>query len=133
MVGGLRRSVAWTVVTATLLASCGGSGKTGSDIAVQDPQLVDRGAATFAASCAGCHGLDLGGTAQGPSLLSEVYAPSHHADAAFLLAVQRGVQAHHWRFGDMPSVEGVGEDDVAAIVAFVRDTQRTNGFEPYPP
>jgi hypothetical protein len=66
-------------------------------------------------------------------LLSEVYEPSHHADAAFLLAVQRGVSEHHWPFGDMPAVEGVDEAQVAAIVAFVRETQRTEGFERYPP
>ena len=66
-------------------------------------------------------------------MLSEVYVPGHHADAAFLIAVQRGSPQHHWRFGDMPPVEGLTADDVAAIVAFVRETQRSQGFEAYPP
>jgi mono/diheme cytochrome c family protein len=119
--------------TCILLVACGGSGNKGTDIAVQDSELVGRGAVTFAASCALCHGSDLRGTEEGPSLLSEVYEPGHHADVAFLLAVQRGVPAHHWHFGDMPAVEGVDETEVAAIVAYVRETQRTKGFEPYPP
>ncbi len=66
-------------------------------------------------------------------MLSAIYEPDHHADIAFLLAAQRGVSAHHWRFGDMPAVAAVTAEDVAAIVALVRETQRLEGFEPYPP
>ncbi len=33
----------------------------------------------------------------------------------------------------MPPVEGLGEDDVDAIIAFVHQRQREEGFEPYPP
>jgi hypothetical protein len=32
----------------------------------------------------------------------------------------------------MPPVEGLTVQDVEAIVAFVRQTQQTEGFEPYP-
>jgi len=34
----------------------------------------------------------------------------------------------HWRFGDMPPVEGLSRRDVAAIVAYVRELQRANGI-----
>jgi hypothetical protein len=32
----------------------------------------------------------------------------------------------------MPAVEGLNTEDVEAIVAFVRDKQQAEGFEPYP-
>ena len=52
---------------------------------------------------------------------------------AFLLAALRGVPQHHWPYGDMPPVPGLSEEDLQAIVAYVREQQRLNGFEPYPP
>ena len=50
------------------------------------------------------------------------------APSAVQRAVARGVRAHHWRFGDMPRVEGLTRGDVAAIVAYVRELQRANGI-----
>lgn len=110
------------------VAGCGGGGT--DDVAAQDPALVAEGSDLYAANCAECHGEDLRGTEQGPPFLSPIYEPGHHSDGAFLLAVQTGVRAHHWNFGDMPPVEGLTPEDVEAIVAFVRETQRTEGFEP---
>jgi mono/diheme cytochrome c family protein len=107
----------------------------GSDVVIepQDPELVEAGAELYAAHCAGCHGSDLRGTDKGPSHLSIIYEPNHHADGAFLFAVQRGVRAHHWGFGDMPPIEGLQPEDVEAITAFVREQQRVEGFESVPP
>ena len=99
----------------------------------QDPALVAAGADLYAASCAECHGSDLRGTDRGPSHLSALYKPNHHADAAFLFAIQRGSRSHHWSFGNMPPIEGLDLADIEAIVAFVREQQRVEGFEPYPP
>jgi mono/diheme cytochrome c family protein len=130
----MSRILSLVTVTLLLLAACSSSsdgGETG--IAPQDPQLVTQGDGVYQASCAECHGTDVRGTDQGPSLLSVVYEPGHHSDVAFLLAVQRGSSSHHWPFGDMLPVEGLTTDDITAIVAFVRETQRTEGFEPYPP
>jgi mono/diheme cytochrome c family protein len=90
--------------------------------------IVGRGKTLYAANCAQCHGDALEGTNQGPSFLSQVYEPGHHGDGAFLLAVVRGVPAHHWSFGDMPPVDGLSPEDVTAIVAFVRDVQQREGF-----
>jgi mono/diheme cytochrome c family protein len=45
------------------------------------------------------------------------------------MAVMKGVRAHHWRFGDMPPVEGVSEAQIAGIVAYIRTLQRANGIE----
>jgi hypothetical protein len=33
----------------------------------------------------------------------------------------------------MAPVPGLDEDDLAAVVAYVRENQRIHGFEPYPP
>ncbi len=115
-----------------LLTACGGASSE-VDIPIQDPDLVAAGEELYAANCAECHGADLRGTDKGPSHLSKVYEPDHHADGAFLFAVQAGSRAHHWRFGDMPPIEGLSSEDVEAIVAFVREQQRIHGFEPYPP
>ncbi len=102
-------------------------------IPVQDADLVAAGEPLYQANCAQCHGADLRGTNLGPSHLSIVYEPNHHGDGAFVLAIQRGVRGHHWSFGDMAPVQGLGEDDIAAIIAYVREQQRLEGFEPYPP
>ena len=133
----LRRSL--TLIAASLsivVASCSSDGANGagdSDIPVQDAELVAQGEPLYQASCASCHGADLRGTDKGPSHLSIVYEPNHHGDGAFVLAALRGVRQHHWSFGDMAPVPGLSEEDLEAIVAYVREQQRLNGFEPYPP
>lgn len=91
------------------------------------------GQALYAANCASCHGPDLRGTERGPSHFSQVYERSHHGDDSFRAAIANGSRAHHWKFGDMPPVEGLAKDDVDAIIAFVRSEQDERGFEPYPP
>lgn len=121
---------AWVALAASVLASACGAG--GGVTASPSAELTEVGAGLYEANCAQCHGAELRGTAQGPSLLSVVYEPNHHSDAAFLLAVTQGVQPHHWDFGPMPPIPGLTAEDVAAIVSFVRDRQQTEGFEPYP-
>jgi len=113
-------------------ASCSDAADVASEPAA-DPAVVEEGAAVYGASCAECHGENLPGSDEGPSLLSEVYEPNHHADVAIALAVQRGSPAHHWGFGPMQPVEGLDEADIDAVIAFIRETQATEGFEPYPP
>lgn len=83
----------------------------------------------FNAKCAVCHGANAAGTDKGPPLVHRLYVPGHHADVAFQLAARNGVRAHHWRFGNMPPVEGITEAEVTAIVAYVRAVQRANGIE----
>jgi len=81
----------------------------------------------FDASCAMCHGEAALGTAQGPPLIHMYYEPNHHADMAFMSAIGRGVPQHHWNFGDMPPVPGLGPADVDQIVGYVRWLQREAG------
>lgn len=120
------------VLSMALVSACGGT-TAATGIPTQDPEQVAVGELLYAARCAECHGTDLRGSDRGPSHLSEIYAPNHHADGAFLFAVQAGSRAHHWSFGDMPPIEGLSTEDVEAIVSFVREQQRIHGFEPYPP
>jgi mono/diheme cytochrome c family protein len=109
------------------------TGATEFDIPTQDPALVAEGEVLYQANCAACHGVDLRGTAAGPSQLSVIYQPGHHPDDAYVLAALNGVRAHHWSFGDMPPVPGLSREDMDRIVAYVREVQRIEGFEAYPP
>ena len=87
------------------------------------------GKAAFEAKCAACHGVNAAGQdGVAPPLVHKIYEPSHHGDGSFLVAVRNGVRAHHWRFGNMPPVEGLTEGDVKMIVAYVRELQRANGI-----
>ncbi len=121
------------LAVAIILGGCGGGSAGDVNISAQPADLVSTGAEIYQAACAACHGTDLRGTDRGPSHLSAVYEPNHHSDAAFLLAVRNGSPQHHWRFGDMKPIDGLSEDDIVAITAFVREKQRVEGFEPYPP
>lgn len=94
-------------------------------------ELSSRAAAgrdLFNETCAACHGANGAGSENGPPFIHKVYEPNHHADVSFLLAVQRGVRAHHWQFGDMPPQPDVTSEDVELIVAYVRELQRANGI-----
>ncbi len=98
-------------------------------LAATAPPEVAQGKALFEQNCSGCHGPAADGSANGPPLVHKIYEPSHHADVAFILAARNGVRAHHWRFGDMPPVEGVTDAVVLEIVAYVRWLQRQVGIE----
>jgi len=91
-------------------------------------ETATEGGELFAANCAQCHGPHATGSENGPPLVHKIYEPSHHGDAAFYLAAANGVRPHHWRFGPMPKVEDVDEDDVTKIIAYVRALQRANGI-----
>ncbi len=80
-------------------------------------------------ACSACHGADAAGQNEiAPPLVHITYEPGHHGDNAFLSAARNGVTAHHWRFGNMPPVEGLTDGDVKMIVAYIRELQRNNGI-----
>ncbi|HHI82827.1 MAG TPA: c-type cytochrome [Rhizobiales bacterium] len=87
-----------------------------------------EGRELFNANCAACHGKHAAGTGNGPPLVHKIYEPGHHGDQAFFRAARFGVRAHHWQFGNMPPVSGVGQGEVAKIVSYIRELQRANGI-----
>ena len=124
--------------TTAVLAACVGAALACEPADDAQPTLADlpptpaehsRGETLYDANCAACHGPKGTGTAQGPPLVHVIYEPGHHGDASFHVAVQRGVVAHHWRFGNMPPQPQVGADEVAPIIGYVRWLQRQAGIE----
>lgn len=91
--------------------------------------LAQQGAEAFGTHCIACHGANAAGVdGAGPPLVHKIYEPSHHGDMAIALAPIRGVPQHHWPFGDMPPVEGITEDEILRILAYIRELQRANGI-----
>ena len=89
---------------------------------------AEAGAALFEQKCMECHGRHAAGSDRGPPLVHIIYEPNHHGDIAFRRAVSNGVRAHHWRFGDMPPVDGVPDEDAETITRYVRELQQANGI-----
>ena len=127
-----RRVACLTAIIATL-AGCRDSEREREILARIElpptPAEHREGDSLFTAHCASCHGPSGKGSNIGPPLLHIIYEPSHHSDASFLLATQRGVAAHHWRFGDMPPQPHVDSVTVRKITAYVRWAQREIGIE----
>lgn len=120
------RPVAALALGLTLAAgpACGSS----DDASTGGGNAAD-GASLFDANCAACHGTNLRGTPKGPSLLSIIYEPNHHGDQAFRSAVAGGSPQHHWAFGNMPPISGLSDDQVTAIISYVRQVQDHEGFD----
>ncbi len=92
-------------------------------------QNAQIGKLAFGVKCASCHGTNAAGQdGIAPPLVHIIYEPGHHGDAAFQRAVEMGVRAHHWPFGNMPAVEGITRGDVKMITSYVRELQRANGI-----
>ncbi len=68
------------------------------------------------------------GTDKGPPFIHNIYHPNHHSDLSFHWAVERGVAAHHWMFGDMPPVKGLSPEDTGLIIKYVRKLQKEAGI-----
>lgn len=100
--------------------------------AVKMPEIEGNaavGQTIFESVCAACHGAQGAGNSEaGPPLIHKIYEPSHHGDESFQRAVAHGVRAHHWRFGDMPPVDGLTRGDVAMVIDYIREIQRANGI-----
>lgn len=104
----------------------------GTTVNVKMPVLsksAQEGQVLFSTNCSSCHGVNGGGTENGPPLIHIIYEPSHHGDESFQRAVAQGTRAHHWQFGNMQPVDGITREDVAKIVVFVREVQRHNGID----
>lgn len=93
------------------------------------PSQYKDGEAAFNRFCSACHGPGAAGTSKGPSFINKIYEPGHHGDPSFIRAARMGVRAHHWKFGDMPKIEGVTDGDLEQIISYVRWLQRQAGIQ----
>jgi mono/diheme cytochrome c family protein len=113
-VTGVVAGVVGTFVLSSMVSACGADG----------PQTaLDRGAAVFSANCAQCHGGELEGTERGPSLLLPIYGPDQLTDSQFADAIRTGAEQQQWEFGPMPANGAITDEQIDAILAFVRDRQ----------
>ena len=122
------RLAAVPVLAAVIVVACADNTAEEVEPAGASP-VGDLGAEVYANSCASCHGADLRGTDKGPSQLSIVYEPNHHPDDSYRSAIANGARQHHWSFGDMPPVEGLDDEEVEAVIGFIRSEQQRQGFE----
>ncbi|HVI50122.1 MAG TPA: cytochrome c [Candidatus Sulfotelmatobacter sp.] len=90
--------------------------------------MAKFGKLAYDGTCAQCHGVNGAGTDKGPPFVHPIYNPGHHGDDAFFYAAHNGVKQHHWKFGDMPAQPQVGDQQLSAIVAYVRELQEANGI-----
>jgi cytochrome c len=127
------RPLCLTAFLAAIVVACRGGEREREVLArIQLPPTpveYREGESLFTANCATCHGESARGTEQGPPLLHIIYEPSHHSDASFVLAAQRGVVAHHWQFGNMPPQPQVDSAALRKIIAYVRWAQREVGID----
>ncbi|MBI5586792.1 MAG: cytochrome c [Deltaproteobacteria bacterium] len=100
----------------------------GAETESQTVDTISQGEAVFGAHCVKCHGENATGTDKGSPLVHRFYHPNHHADITFRWAVDKGVRAHHWAFGDMPKIEGVSKDEVELVITYIRDLQKKAGI-----
>ena len=92
-------------------------------------KVAQIGKIAFQSNCLACHGENaVGQKGVAPPLIHKIYEPSHHGDESFQRAISVGVRAHHWKFGNMPAIEGLTRGDVKAIIAYVRELQEANGI-----
>ncbi len=103
-----------TVVLASFGAACGTDGPR---------TTLERGEAIYGANCAQCHGGDLAGTDSGPPLLDPVYGVAQLSDDEFAGAIRNGVDEDRWAFGPMPANGAITDDQIEAILTFVRAVQ----------
>ena len=103
-------------------------------VAVQIPtelsEIAMIGKRGFDTKCSSCHGENaVGKNGVAPPLIHKIYEPSHHGDESFQRAVAMGVRAHHWKFGNMPAIDGLTRANVKAITEYVRELQRYNNID----
>ncbi len=105
------------------------SGTNPDDVKLPDmTPALNLGKMNYDALCASCHGKNTVGTDKGPTFIHKFYHPGHHGDQAFYVAAIKGVNAHHWPYGDMAPVDGITEAQVEKIIQYVRAIQQANGL-----
>jgi cytochrome c oxidase cbb3-type subunit 3 len=86
--------------------------------------LAIEASKTFAATCAGCHGLDGRGGERGPNIATRPEV-LRRSDAELLQILRSGIPA-----SGMPSFAALGESKLGAMVSYLRTLQRKNDAAP---
>jgi mono/diheme cytochrome c family protein len=126
-----RRTLSWAVpvgavalaaIVAVVLTATGGSD---DPPAPGSPEELALGAEVFDQSCATCHGPEAGGGLAGPPLTHEIYGDL--TDADIRTVIDQGKQPTNWpRFeAGMTPIPGLSVSEVDAVIAYVRDVQRS--------
>jgi mono/diheme cytochrome c family protein len=116
--------LACAALVAVVAVGCGGGEPAAPSVAGD----VDSGAVLYDRNCAGCHGADGTGAADGPGLLYEQYALPGFDDQALVSAIVQGAPEEAWEYGAMPRIRGLSDQDLADLVAFVRALQGEAGL-----
>jgi len=89
-----------------------------------------RGQQVFAAACQSCHGVNAsGGSRTGPPLVHPMYRSETYPDFVFKRAVREGKRDKNWRFGPMPAMDSLSEQQIDDVSAFVRALQTASGAQ----
>lgn len=91
--------------------------------------LAAQGQRVFSQRCAACHGRGAMGSGIGPPLLHRNYGASAFGDEAIVQVIRNGAQGARWGFGPMPAIPGLGDQDLVALVRFIRELQARSGIE----
>lgn len=129
-----KRTLSWAIpagvaVLAALVAVVlTASGGTDGPPAPGSPEQLALGEEVYDQSCATCHGPEARGGLAGPPLTHEVYEDLTDADIRTVIA--QGKPPTNWpQFeAGMAPVPNLSEDEVAAVIAHVRDVQRRAGL-----
>ncbi|WP_334130239.1 c-type cytochrome [Sneathiella sp.] len=90
----------------------------------------EEGQLVFDTECAYCHGFNASGRdGVGPPLVHMMYGPDSLDDAAFGRAIRSGAAQSKWPFGDMPPDPEIKDEEIAALLVYVRELQKANGIE----
>lgn len=126
----IKQAVIFSVVFIALATSCTAANSDEPATSSADPVTATySGEDSFQNRCAVCHGQNADGSATGPPLVNRLYEIGHHPNFSFHNAVNKGVTAHHWNFGDMPPIPNVAPEEIDAIICHVRDLQRAEGIQ----
>ena len=126
----IRLPIIFTAVVIALTITCGTSNQDEPAVGAVVTEIVTySGEKSFQTRCAVCHGQKADGTQTGPPLVNRLYEIGHHPNFSFHNAVNKGVTAHHWNFGDMPPIPNVPAEEIDAIICHVRDLQRAQGIQ----
>jgi cytochrome c oxidase cbb3-type subunit III len=90
----------------------------------RDGSRIANGGKTFAATCAGCHGLDGRGGERGPNIATRQEV-LRRSDAELLQTLRNGIPA-----SGMPAFLQLGDGKLAEVVSYLRTLQGKNSNAP---